>query len=320
VKPLPQDLRNLLAFAIRDVIWIKEKVVSFLTSCGVPESIMVEVRRMRKEKETDYTLKFVHHALDRLAAQGEDGHRVAREILTQMHQWKDIHTVKADRKDQAIASLQALQAGVNKFRSQAAYQQEQQKRERAMHKEREDRGRMSSLDHAKLAGFRDEFDRIAMLDNRQDRGNEVEKLMNGVFAYYCEKSKGSVRRTGEQIDGHFYFDKHWWYVEVRWKEILSNAADITTLRGRAVDAFGGDTKALFLSINGFSSECLESLVGRTQERVILMDGMDLRCVLDCQIAFDVLLAEKQAEIVKGLRTSPLVSARDIIAKRSRPTG
>lgn len=314
--PLPQDLANLLAVAVRDVIWFKDKVLSFLKLCGVPEGIMVEVRRMNREKVP--TIKLVQHVLDRLAATGDDGHRIARKLLTDMHYWKDLHTVPADRKEQAVASLKALQGSVKRFQAQDTYRKEQQRREEDMHHEREQRGKLSGLDHAKLAAFRDEFDRIAMLDNRQDRGNEVEKLMNGVFSYYCEKSNGSVRRTGEQIDGHFYFDKHWWYVEVRWKEVLSNAADITTLRGRAVDAFGGDTKALFLSINGFSGECLESLVGRTQERVILMDGMDLRCVLDCQIGFDVLLAEKQAEIVKGLRTSPLVSARDIIAKRGRP--
>jgi hypothetical protein len=50
------------------------------------------------------------------------------------------------------------------------------------------------------------------------------------------------------------------------------------------------------------------------ERVILFDGSDLRCVLDCQIAFDVLLAEKQMELVKNKR--PWVSAFAIINRRT----
>jgi hypothetical protein len=45
-----------------------------------------------------------------------------------------------------------------------------------------------------------------------------------------------------------------------------------------------------------------------------MDGFDLRCVLNCDIAFDVLLAEKQAQLVGNKR--PLVSASEIIAKRA----
>ncbi len=91
------------------------------------------------------------------------------------------------------------------------------------------------------------------------------------------------------------------------------AADVSVLRDRAKDAFGGDTKALFISFNGFSRECIESLKGKSDERVVLMDGLDLRCVLDCQIAFDVLLAEKQGEMVRG---RPLVSATEIIIRRT----
>ena len=138
--------------------------------------------------------------------------------------------------------------------------------------------------------------------------------MNRVFAYYSEKSEGAFNRTGEQIDGLFYFDKHWWYVEVRWKADKANAADISVLRDRAKDAFGGDTKALFVSFNGFSQDCVNSLTSRTDERVILMDGTDLRDVLDCLIAFDVLLAEKQADVVRS--KCPFVSAREIIRRRA----
>ncbi len=60
---------------------------------------------------------------------------------------------------------------------------------------------------------------------------------------------------------------------------------------------------------------MASLVGRGDERVVLMDGFDLRCVLDCQIAFDVLLAEKQAEVVQNKR--PFIGAAEIIAKRAK---
>ena len=41
----------------------------------------------------------------------------------------------------------------------------------------------------------------------------------------------------------------------------------------------------------------------------------LRLVLDCQIAFDVLLAEKQIDIVRNRR--PFVSGKEILDKRSR---
>ena len=308
---IPQDIANLPAVAIRDVIWFKPKVVAFLADCGVPNGIMVEVRRLNRDKTP--TIKIVHHVLERLAGKGDEGAQVARMMLTKMHYWKDLHTVPPDRKDQAVASLKALHEAFDRFRAQQEYQEQQRAQEKKMHTERVERGRMSDLDHDKLRAFRDRFDQIATLQDRQERGNRLEALMNDVFGYYCEESKGPVRRTGEQIDGLFKLDNHWHYVEVRWKDEKANAADVSVLRDRAKSAFGGDTKALFISFNGFTKECLDSLANQTDERVILMDGYDLRCVLNCDIALDVLLAEKQAQLVSNKR--PFVSATDIVSRR-----
>ena len=137
--------------------------------------------------------------------------------------------------------------------------------------------------------------------------------MNKIFAYYSERSEGPFERTGEQVDGLFYFDKHWYFVEIRWKADKSNAADVSVLRDRASRSFGGDTKALFVSFEGFSKDCLDAMTGGDYERVILFDGSDLRCVLSCEIAFDLLLQEKQIELVKNKR--PWVSAFEIIKRR-----
>lgn len=310
---LPQDLANLLAVAIRDVIWFQDAVLSFLESCDVPKAIMLEARRMRAAKKP--TILIVRHVLDGLDSRDSEGYETARRILTKMHYWNDLHTVPADRKDAAVRSLKELQAAVTRFRSQDEFRKEQEAREQSMHQERAARGKLKDLDHRVLAGFRDEFDRTHAMSDTQERGNRFQDLMNRVFNYYCEESKGDFKRTGEQIDGQFYFDKHWYYVEVRWKQQQAQAADISVLRDRARDAFGGDTKALFISFNGFTSECLASLTGRTDERVVLMDGYDLRCVLDGQIGFDVLLAEKQAELVRNKR--PFCGVQEIIANRAK---
>jgi hypothetical protein len=310
---LPQDIANLLAVAVRDVIWFKTSVCAFLEECGVPRSIMLEVRRMKGHTPT---VKIVHHVLDRLAEQGDEGYDVARRMLTKMHYWKDMHTVPPDRRDVAIASLRALQAGYKRYEDQLRYQQEQ--RERQMQAERVERSRVSDLDHEKLQSFRDEFDVVHSIADPSERGNRLQDLMNRIFAYYCEESKGGFQRRGEQVDGLFYFDKHWHYVEIRWRKEKATAADVSVLRDRAKSAFGGDTKALFISFNGFSQDCLDGLAGTRDERVTLMDGFDLRCVLDCQIALDVLLAEKQARLVQLGR--PFVSAKEIMAERVRRDG
>jgi len=267
---------------------------------------MLEVGRMQRDSVP--TIKIVHHVLDALADKADEGHTIAKQLLTKMHYWNDLHSVQPDRKDKAVASLKELRDAVDRFNAQERFQQEA--KEKQMHTARVQRTRLNELDHTRLRGFREEFDRICGISDRQARGNAYQDLMNKVFAYYSEQSRGAFNRTGEQIDGLFYFDKHWYYVEIRWKEAKASAADVSVLRDRAKNAFGGDTKALFISFNGYSEDCLKSLTGKGDERVILMDGYDLRCVLNCDISFDVLLGRKQADIVQNQR--PFIGVADIL--------
>jgi hypothetical protein len=306
---LPQDLANLLAIAIRDAVWFQNAVAGFLTSSGVhPELMKVVVQRQRAKVPT---VKIVHELYERLDAYGEAGEPVLRKMLTDMYYWNDLHSIPPDRKPTALSSLQELRKAYDRHKAQREFQEQ---RERQMHSQRVERTALSSLDHAKLQRFRDEFDVIHQLSDRQERGNRLQDLLNKILQYYSERSLGAFNRTGEQIDATFYFDKHWYYVEIRWKEQKANAADVSVLRDRAKDAYGGDTKALFISFNGFTHDCLNSLSGKSDERVILMDGVDLRDVLDCAIAFDVLLAEKQAEMIQNKRA--FISSREIIARRA----
>src|ERR1041385_6733238 len=127
---LPQDIATLLAYSIRDLIWYKNSIFAFLDECGVPESILVEVRRDRNIA----TLKLIPTVLARLYEKGDEGFDVARTMLTKIYYWKDIHSVPADRKDQAIASLKALQQAYKTYQAQ-----EQHERERRSEQHREQR-------------------------------------------------------------------------------------------------------------------------------------------------------------------------------------
>ncbi len=310
--PLPQDIANLLAVAVRDVIWFKDRVYDFFKSNGVPPVLLKEVKAMQREKVP--TIKIAHHVFSELEGFGDSGWVTTKRLLTSMRYWKDLQSIEPDRKPKAEASLAALARACDEYLREQVFQerQDQERREREMHQTRTERSAMSPLDHKLLQSLRDEFDEIYPMADAQKRGNRFEQLLNKIFSYYSERSEGSFNRVGEQLDGLFYFDKHCYYVEARWKKQKTNAGDISKLRDRAVSAFGGDTKALFISFEGYTQDCLESLMGRTDERVLLMDGGDLRLVLDCQIAFDILLAEKHIDIVRNRR--PFVSGFEIVAR------
>ncbi len=169
---LPQDLTNLLAVAIRDVIWYRDKVRAFLRECGVGIHIL-------EENPIDTaTVKLVPYVLERLDNLGDHGAHVSREILTRMYYWKDMHTIPADRKDRAIRSLKEYQKGYDKYKAQRDYQEET---ERKMHEDRLTRGQVRPLDHSKLQSFRDVFDSIHSESDPQKRGNRFQDLMNQIF-------------------------------------------------------------------------------------------------------------------------------------------
>ena len=300
---LPQDISNLLALCIKNLIWYKDKIISFFAECDVPNSILLQVKR---QKSTP-TLKLVPFILEELYGKGDEGFLIARKMLTKIYYWKDIYSVPAERKDEAISALKELQKAYKIYISQ-----EQYLHERAAQIEREARLNIAKLDHAKLQDFRDRFDKIYFMEPIK-RGNAYEKLMNDIFSYYFPNAFEGFNRTGEQIDGQFYFDGHWYFIEVRWRDHPASAADISVLRDRARSGFAGDVRAVFISYYGFSPDCLNSL-DATEERVILLTGYDLRSVLECETALDVLLHDIQAHLIKYKKT--YISAAEILKMKS----
>ena len=317
-KRLPSDIESLLAVAIRDAIWFKPQVQTFFKQAGVPPVILREVQQLYKQGKQ--TIPVVQHVLSGLEVFGDEGLTIARRMLTSLHNWKAFSSLPAEQQPKARKAVAELRKACESFYAQMEYEDRKRReaQQQRMHEERLNRGRIKPLDHARLEAFREQFQEIYPMADSNERGTRFEKFMNEVFDYYSQRSERPFRRVGEQLDGLFVFDNHPYYVEIRWKKKKATAADVSVLRDRAKAGFGGDTKALFLSFEGFSPECLQELEGRTDERVILMDGGDLMVVLQETMGFDVLLAEKQLHLSRTKK--PYVSAYEILRSRAERTG
>ncbi len=289
----------LIVCCVRDLIWYKDNVISFFADCGVPHPILVQIKCARSTP----TLKLVPMVLELLYARGDDGFKIARTMLTKIYYWKDIHSVPEDRKDKAIASLKELQKAYRTYVAQQQYEQEKKSQ-----LERDERLTVSKLSHIRLQDFRDRFDKVFFLQPKE-RGDAYEKLLNDVFSYYFPDAFQGFNRSGEQLDGQFYFDGHWYFIEIRWRDEPASAADVSVLRDRARSGFAGDVRAVFISYKGFSRDCLDSLEA-SGERVILLTGYDFRSVLECEIALDVLLHRIQAFLIKNKKT--YISASEVV--------
>jgi hypothetical protein len=309
---IPQDLVRLFSVAVRDAVWYKDNVISLLQSSGVPAPI---VRKFKSQKQTP-TVQLMPMVISDLQSLGPEGDLPLRRLFTQMCNWKGFSSLDKDKQAQARASVDALKSAQLTHESEVAYAKRKthEEWEKTSHEERKTRTSIKEIDHAKLQKMRDDFDSIYPLPDERERGNRFEKLMNDLFGHYTTLSTGGFRRTGEQIDGHFYFDTHPYYAEIRWKKALTSAADISVLRDRATSGFGGDTKAVFVSFEGFSREALDRLAGKSGERVILLDGLDINAVLDGRIGLDVLLMEKQMDLGEGKRA--FIGVFEVLQKRA----
>lgn len=156
-----------------------------------------------------------------------------------------------------------------------------------------------------------QFDDLAKSENPHQRGYLLEDLLNRTFDLHSIPVHKSFRRNGgaEQIDAAFEFDGWHYIVECRWREQLADIRQLDGLAGQVARS-GRQTMGLFLSINGWSTNVVPLLKQHSEKALFLMEGFDLRCVLEQRIDLRRLLKGKLAAL--NLEAEPYRSVMGII--------
>jgi hypothetical protein len=133
IMRLPQDIANLLAISIRDVVWYKDRVYDFLKSNQLPPVLLKDTKKLQQEGMP--TIKLIHHLFNELDKFGDEGWVTSKRMLTSMYNWKDTYTIEAERKEKAERSLKALRQGCEAYLREIEFKtrQEQEAREKEMH-------------------------------------------------------------------------------------------------------------------------------------------------------------------------------------------
>lgn len=172
-----------------------------------------------------------------------------------------------------------------------------------------------SLQRSKLLAEFDEFASLTGVGDMRQRGFLLENLLQRVFNLYDIPTENSFRRNegGEQIDGAFKLEGWYYLVECKWTQKLTDIRQLDSLYGK-IGRSGKQTLGLFLSMNGWSDNVCPLLKQNQDKSIILMDGYDLRCVLNEQVDVNLrdLLLAKLARLNFG--GEPFYSARKFIQK------
>jgi hypothetical protein len=161
-----------------------------------------------------------------------------------------------------------------------------------------------------------EFDAFSFITDPQQkrqRGYWLENFLFNVFSLYNIPVEASFKRNegGEQIDGAFKLGDLYYLVECKWTEKLTDIRQLDTLLGK-LHRSGKQTMGLFLSINGWSENVVPLLKQNGEKSIILMDGYDLRCVLDenFSLGLEHLLQAKLKHL--NLYNEPFYGARNLL--------
>ena len=142
----------------------------------------------------------------------------------------------------------------------------------------------------------------------QQRGFKLETLFFDLL-HFAEFEHTKPYRTpdGEQIDGHFKYEKFDYLVEAKWTAGPTKQKDLSIFDGK-IRGKAQSTRGLFLATEGFDDNAVSKFSGDAP-RIVLMTGEDLAIVLNGRLPiFDVMKAKVDAIVRYG---NINFSARDI---------
>jgi hypothetical protein len=301
------DIIGALNDAVVKVFWTKNDMRRLLEISGVDQQLITA------QDWQAYKYHIISPIVDHLNTT-ELGIGPLRRILQETLRYKDCKhllrftngkSLRADA-EQALERLRKLVEGHD-----AAKATEEEERE--ARRLRLEQAKKEKLFQEKLAALRSDYMSLLVKSDENERGYDLEKLLNQLFDLFELAPQSPFRRKGEQIDGAFLLDKEHFLLESKWQKAPCDLSDLRDLDG-AVGSSLDNTLGLFVSISGVSGPALSAYIEGHRPRLICMDGADLMLVLDGRIDLGDLLSRKK-DLAAQLRKIS-VSANDIILGRS----
>jgi hypothetical protein len=304
------DARRLALEVISTLVNIKKTAAEqVLKRADVPDDL---VKRFLTERDPTTGGKRSKReagvvVLDELTSRGSD-QAVVRNLIRIAAEWTAFHLAQDEYKARAVVQKAREMHGVlTETQEREKNEYERRSQEAA---ERERRERIAAI-RQQSALLLAQFEQIAIDGDPQQRGYFLEDLLNRVFDLHGIPVLRSFRRNngGEQIDAAFEMDGWHYIVECRWRAALTDIRQLDGLAGQ-VSRSGRQTMGLFLSVNGWSNHVVPLLQQNPDKSIFLMDGYDLRCVLDVQVDLRRLLKAKLSAL--NLETQPHFSVSQLL--------
>jgi hypothetical protein len=304
------DAHRLALEAIATLVHIKKTAADqILRRAGVPEDL---IRRFLTDRDPATGEKRSKReagafVLDELSRTGAD-QEVVRNIVAIAADWSAFHLAQNEYQARAVVQKASELRGILHTADARERAEAEALQEAATQLRR--RGQAETL-RQQSALLLAQFDQAASSVEHQQRGYLLEDLLNRTFDLHGIPVLRPFRRNdgGEQIDAAFELDGWHYLVECRWRTRLADIRQLDGLAGQVARS-GRQTMGLFLSVEGWSEHVIPLLKQNPEKAIFLMEGVDLRAVLDRRVDLRKLLKAKISAL--NLEAEPYLSVARLI--------
>ena len=278
--------------ALTNIYWTKKDLRGFIYH-SIEQNAIISTIDWTNNQKRESVYQLIDRMTDRLDIYNDDLLKLFYSVMrfndfSHLKQWDD-HETKIKKAKESVEALRTHAAGYFALKEEKDRAAERKKAFEKMQNEKLGFQR-------KISELNDNFKILAKEENHNKRGYLLEKFLNELFLIFDLDPKEPFKTVGEQIDGAFTFDSQDYLLEAKWQKSLVQAGDLYKFGGKIAGKFKS-TLGLFISINGFSSECTES-DSPVVKSMMLMDGQDLMAVLDNRIMLTEMLFRKRRHAVE----------------------
>lgn len=286
----PKDITDSMRTCILSIFWPKNDIISFFKNNGCTKNDLKDVINC-KELELSRA-KIVDIVFSKLHQRDDGGIGQFRSILQSLIEWnhfdpyyfKNLKKLDENEAKRNINHLKQLQ----EIRDTKLKQQKQE-RERKEQEIYSNKNTLKDLynQYINLYKGKDEFSKNISL---QQRGYLLETFLRNLCIYESLTVSDPFKLRGEQIDGTIKFEGENYILEAKWQDSLIASNALYQFAYKAEGKLYG--RGIFISINGFSRDSVESLIRGKALNTILIDGADLILAVEGLFSFKEILDKK----------------------------
>lgn len=303
----PNDIKGCMKDCILAVIWPKQDIYTFFNDHGCTKADLKCLANYKEEGTT--RSRMIDVMFGHLSEQPTGGLGQFRAMLQSLMKWshfdpyyfdklKKLDRVTAEKNLNHLRQLQEIR--------DAKIVADREKREAAEKKKQQPQ--------ATLPGLRDLFlDLHAGHLTAQKRGYAFESILGELAKLENLEVTEPFKVIGEQIDGAVKYDGEHYLLEAKWQEKEASNEPVYQFVGKVEGKMYG--RGIFISINGFSENVVQTIVRGKAIKTIFVDGEDLVLVLEGHLSFTQMLDRK----IKAAQTKGLVYVNPITGSEKIPT-